>query len=159
MADINIKVYFGYSTILTAYALAQKNEQRLDSVQETANAAYSGVTALDFASGAMADADLYAWYASGVKMKSATWNTMGDYCFLSLFDVPTIDGWFKVYYSLPFTCVVPTHGLAKSAANQELYWSIVDEPTAQVKTLCIAAMDDTALVGNVVSFSLCYKFK
>ena len=39
MADINVKVYFGYSTILTAYTLAQKNEQRLDQVQGTANEA------------------------------------------------------------------------------------------------------------------------
>ncbi len=159
LVDIQKAAQNAQATADEANQRSKDNTTRLDSVQETANAAYSGVTALGFASGAMADADLYAWYASGVKMKSAKWNIMGDYCFLSLFDVPTIDGWFKVYYSLPFTCVVPTHGLAKSAANQELYWSIVDEPTTQVKTLCIAAMDDTALVGTVVSFSLCYKFK
>lgn len=121
-------------------------------------------TAAPFESGTVLASELYAWYTrdQGINctIEQATYNIIGDYCFISLKNMMVPQGWGVVYYSLPVQCTIPSHGFFKSAVkNQQLYWSIALEPSAQVNVLRIAAVDDSGMQASSTSLIISYKCK
>lgn len=121
---------------------------------------YCKDTDIDFNSGAMDDKDLWCWYNAGIKIEKAEWNTIGDYCILSLTNIPTKEGWGVIYYSLPFPYTTSTHGLAKAtnySGTQDVYWSLSED--VGTKVLRISPTNSSSLIGATFSITLIYKYK
>ena len=91
--------------------------------------------------GEVEEEHLYAWYSDKqYRIKSMTYNIIGDYIFISIEEMEIPNDWGVVYYSIPKQCAIPSHGVFKATNNQALYWSIVDEPQQHINVLRIASL-------------------
>lgn len=98
----------------------------------------------------------YAWYtdpSQNLRM-TGTYTMMGNYIFLSA-KAPLIQGWERVYYSLPVAAIASATTIALNGNND---YSIATGTQNNVSVLEIKQVGTSSMSSGTINFTLIYKY-
>lgn len=119
---------------------------------------------IGFESGVVSEENSYAWFDAGSSYKmTASYNLIGDYCILTVYDLRLRSGWHHMYYSLPVAPIYTITNLYQTEISKELVIVNTEYQTGgngpiPVIHICTAG-EVRGLAEGALSFTLVYKYK